>query len=105
MSEVRNDLGELPLSIKDEITWRNNLEKLETLAKQINDKIDKYNLLVPILQKQMLHIDLMELAKKALSVPPKHVKKYVDTSHKNLNENMSQDLFNFIIDIFSKKIR
>lgn len=108
LSEVRNDLGELPLSINDDTTWRNNLEKFETLAKQINSKIDKYNLVVPILQKQMLHINLEELAKKALAVPPlkkNAIKKYADNSRQNLNENISQDLFNFIIDVFSKKVR
>lgn len=56
LSEVRNKIGELPLTPKDESIWRKNLEKFQTLTKQINNKIDKYNLLVPILQKQMLPI-------------------------------------------------
>jgi len=104
LSEIRNDIGELPLTSEDESIWENNLKKFETTTKQINNKIDKYNLLVPILQKQMLHIKLDELAKKILLIPPKTTKKYADTSHKDLNLSISQDLFNFISDLFSKKI-
>ncbi|KAM0735198.1 DnaJ-like protein subfamily C member 28 [Formica fusca] len=104
LSEIRNDLGELPLTPKDESMWENNLKKFETTTKQINNKIDKYNLLVPILQKQMLHIKLDELAKKTLLIPPKNIKKYADTSHKSSNPSISQDLFSFISDLFSKKI-
>jgi len=105
LSEARNDIGELPLTPKDESIWRNNLEKFKTTIRQINNKIDKYNLLVPILQKQMLHVKLDELAEKALSVPPsKNVKKYADTSHESSNLSISQDLFNFISDLFNKKI-
>lgn len=83
LSEIRNDIGELPLTVKDQSIWENNLKKFEIITKQINNKIDKYNLLVPILQKQMLHIKLDELAKKTLLIPPKTNKKYADTSHKN----------------------
>lgn len=96
------------MTAKDETTWRDNLEKFKTQTKQINNKIDKYNLLVPILQKQMLHISLEEFAKEALVSPLKNTKKYADVSHKsnkNLNETISQDLFNFILNIFSRKIR
>lgn len=105
LSEARNDVSELPLTSKDELIWKNKLEKFRTTTKQINNKIDKYNLLVPILQKQMLHVRLDDLAAKALAVPPsKNIKKYADTSHKGTNESISQDLFNFISNLFSKKI-
>lgn len=105
LSEARNDVSELPLTPKDELIWNDKLEKLKTTTRQINNKIDKYNLLVPILQKQMLHVRLDEFAERALSVPPsKNIKKYADTSQKNSNVSISQDLFNFISDLFSKKI-
>lgn len=103
--EARNDVSELPLTPKDELIWNDKLEKFKTITKQLNNKIDKYNLLVPILQKQMLHVRLDELAEKALSVPPsKSIKKYANTSHKSSDENMSQDLYNFISSLFSRKI-
>ncbi|KAL6260209.1 hypothetical protein P5V15_007744 [Pogonomyrmex californicus] len=105
LSEARNNVGELPLTPKDESIWRNNLEKFKITTRQINNKINKYNLLVPILQKQMLHVRLDKLAEKALSVSPsKDNKKYANTSHENSNMSISQDLFNFISDLFSKKI-
>ncbi|XP_018300701.1 dnaJ homolog subfamily C member 28 [Mycetomoellerius zeteki] len=105
LSEARNDVSKLPLTPKDELIWNDKLEKFKTTTRQINNKIDKYNLLVPILQKQMLHIRLDKLAEKALSIPPsKNIKKYSDTSHENSKVSMSQDLFNLISDLFSKKI-
>lgn len=103
--EVRNDIGELPLTPRDASIWEDNLKKLKILTKQINNKIDKYNLLVPILQKQMLHVRLDELAEKALSILPlKNIKKHTETNHKSSNENTSQDLFNFISNLFNRKI-
>ena len=103
--EARNDVSELPLTPKDELIWNDKLEKFKTTARQINNKIDKYNLLVPILQKQMLHVRLDKLAEITLSIPPsKNIKKYADISHKNSKVSISQDLLNFISDLFSKKI-
>jgi len=100
--EARNDVSELPLTPKDKMIWNDKLEKFKTITKQINNKIDKYNLLVPILQKQMLHVRLNELAEKALSVPPsKSIKKYANT-HKSSDESISQDLYSFISSLFSK---
>lgn len=105
LSEARNNIGELPLTPIDASAWQDNLQKLQILTKQINNKIDKYNLLVPVLQKQMFHVQLDELAEKALSVPLlKNNKKYTETSRKNSNQDIPQDLFNFISDLFSKKI-
>jgi len=105
LSEARNDVSKLPLTQKDELIWNDKLEKFKTITRQINNKIDKYNLLVPILQKQMLHIRLDKLAEKALSIPPsKNIKKYADTSHENSKVSLSQDLFSFISDLFNRKI-
>lgn len=105
LTEARNDVSELPLTPQDKSIWNDKLEKFKTITRQINNKINKYNLLVPILQKQMLHVRLDELAEKALSVPPsKNIKKYADTSHKGSHESISQDLYDFISNLFSRKI-
>lgn len=105
LSEARNDVSELPLTAKDELIWNEKLEKFKTTTSQINNKIDKYNLVVPILRKQMLHVRLDKLAEEALSIPPsKNMKKYTNTSHESSKTSMSQDLFNFIKDLFSRKI-
>ncbi|XP_018051893.1 PREDICTED: dnaJ homolog subfamily C member 28 [Atta colombica] len=87
--EARNDVSELPLTPKDELIWNDKLKKFKITTRQINNKIDKYNLLVPILQKQMLHVKLDKLAEKTLSIPPsKNIKKYADTSHENSKGNL-----------------
>lgn len=105
LTEARNDVSELPLTPQDKSIWNDKLEKFKTITRQINNKINKYNLLVPILQKQMLHVRLDELAEKALSIPPsKNIKKYADTSHKGSHESISQDLYDFISNLFSRKI-
>lgn len=67
---LRNTVGLAPLNYGDEKMWKKTLEKLKPAADAINKKIDKYNLLVPILQKQMLRVDLTNLANDALNEPP-----------------------------------
>jgi len=105
LSEIRNNIGVLPLNSKDRLIWENNMKKFKNLTVQINNKIDKYNLLVPMLQKQMLHIDLNKFAEEALSVLPiKNIKKSLDSNYENLNQNISQDLLAFISNLFSRKI-
>lgn len=52
----RKTLGSLPLSYHEEQEWNLAVKSCEHLVKQINNKINKYNLLVPILQKQMLQV-------------------------------------------------
>ncbi|XP_031834284.1 dnaJ homolog subfamily C member 28 isoform X2 [Nomia melanderi] len=111
LKERRNEVGPLPLSSADEATWENIIKDFSLVTKRVNKKIDKYNLLVPILQKQMLHIKLEDLANEALSmVPKKKTKKY--SNCKNVNPNYSTedysgdilgDLTSFLIKTFHKK--
>jgi len=105
LSQIRNNIGVLPLNPKDRLIWEDNMKKFKSLIVQINNKIDKFNLLVPILQKQMLHVNLNKFAEEALSVPPvKNIKKSLDFNYENPNRSISQDLFAFISDLFSRKI-
>lgn len=104
LTKARNNVGLLPLSYTDERAWKNVLEDLKSTTKRINNKIDKYNLLVPILQKQKIHIKLDELANEALLVPPQ--KSAVKRDSKNRNTDFSvdkeSDLFQAIFSIFGK---
>ncbi|XP_026672393.1 dnaJ homolog subfamily C member 28 [Ceratina calcarata] len=104
LTKARNNIGLLPLSYTDERTWKNTIEDLKSTTKRINSKIDKYNLLVPILQKQKLHIKLDDLANEALSVPPR--KNVVENNSKNrdtdFSVNKEPDLFQTIFSIFGK---
>lgn len=81
LAKARNEVGYLPLNSSDEISWQSIIGDFRPTSQRINKKIDKYNLLVPILQKQMVHINLEILANEALSVPPVKVVKEKSRIH------------------------
>ncbi|PNF38254.1 hypothetical protein B7P43_G11610 [Cryptotermes secundus] len=56
LARYRTELGHLPLDNDDNNNWNEVLVKHEDMVKKLNAKIDKYNLLVPLLEKQKLHI-------------------------------------------------
>ncbi|KAL2716547.1 dnaJ subfamily C member 28 [Vespula squamosa] len=105
--EARNELGLIPLNLEEKRSWTNTIENLKPFTKKLNNKIDKYNLLVPILQKQMLHVNLETLAEQVLSKEPvrsikqKSAKNNINNTYNN-NDNL--DIFNFFQTIFRKKI-
>ena len=55
---ARSKLGPIPLDSADERAWTQTLDEVEHDVKALNSKINKYNLLVPILQKQMLQVSM-----------------------------------------------
>lgn len=59
--------GSLPLTADEEIEWQNLVRKYKPDINNINAKIDKYNFLVPILNNQMLHVKLKNVADKVLN--------------------------------------
>lgn len=69
LTTIRNELGSLPLSLEKDKLWKNTLKNYQEIVNNINKKINKFNLLVPILQKQMLLINLNNIAKKILDKP------------------------------------
>lgn len=54
----RKKLGPVPLSISEDNVWESVSEKVEEKVKTLNRTIDKFNLVVPIMDKQMLHFSL-----------------------------------------------
>ncbi|KOX79953.1 DnaJ like protein subfamily C member 28 [Melipona quadrifasciata] len=103
---ARNNVGYLPLNFADESAWKKIVDNFKSETKRINSKIDKYNLLVPILQKQMFHIKLEELAKEALSTPPQKTHTTTKYNSKNVNPDVSTEkdgLFGAIFSIFNNK--
>ncbi|XP_076660156.1 dnaJ homolog subfamily C member 28 [Halictus rubicundus] len=106
--EKRNEVGLLPLSDVDEATWNTIIENFQSTTKRVNNKIDKYNLLVPILQKQMVHIKLENLANEVLSTTPmKRVKKRSNyenaNSIKEYNDGILESITSFLTKSFHKK--
>lgn len=58
--EIRKDrmyLGPFPLNNEDSTKWRRICESNKLLAKSINVKINTFNLIVPLLNKQKFHIE------------------------------------------------
>ncbi|KAK3930212.1 DnaJ-like protein subfamily C member 28 [Frankliniella fusca] len=70
LTSKRKGLGPLPLSYNEELAWKQVIESCQTLVQQLNKKINKYNLVVPILQKQMLQFQLDKEANKILMEVP-----------------------------------
>lgn len=66
LAKERGKLGTLPLTSQDEYRWEKALVAHEELASNINKKIDKFNLIVPVLNRQMLRLDLRLVASKVL---------------------------------------
>ncbi len=70
LQEGRIKLGKSPLSTSEMLTWKKLLDELKGDIKQINKKINDYNLIVPLLNKQMVHINLAHLSDKYLRETP-----------------------------------
>ncbi|EEB17127.1 J domain-containing protein C21orf55, putative [Pediculus humanus corporis] len=54
----RKNLGPYPLNYKEEFKWKEIINNLQTWVKNLNQKINKFNLVVPILTKQKLYFNL-----------------------------------------------
>lgn len=66
----RLKLGEIPLNASERLVWNKFLNSLNDDVKQINKKINDYNLIVPLLSKQMVHINLSKISEKCLRDNP-----------------------------------
>lgn len=62
----RSCLGKVPLTNDETESWESAVQKHEKLVKNINKKIDKFNLIVPVLDKQMIQIQLQKISDKIL---------------------------------------
>lgn len=75
LTEYRSHFGEAPLNEIDEEKWTKVIERFKYRETDINRKIDKYNLITPILDQQMCQIQLKRMADKVLSSKPIKIKK------------------------------
>jgi DnaJ homolog subfamily C member 28 len=106
MSVQRQGYGAAPLSGQDERKWNNTVESYRTLIDGINKKIDNYNLIVPIMHKQMVQIRLEKIAATILNRPERESSQYeikqestVNVPHEKHNEKSS--LLSYIGQFFS----
>ncbi|XP_013785858.1 dnaJ homolog subfamily C member 28-like [Limulus polyphemus] len=66
MAVQRASLGPLPLSEEEENHWQMILDNLKQKEKDLNVKIDKFNIIVPALKKQQLRVRLSKMAQEVL---------------------------------------
>lgn len=70
LTEYRSYIGEIPLNDADTDEWSAVVGRLEYRETEINKKIDKYNLITPILDQQRCRIQLKRVADKVLNSKP-----------------------------------
>lgn len=70
LTEKRNELSEMPLTADEEEEWTRFVEAQQFLVESINQKIDKYNLIVPTLNQQMFRIEIRRISEKILKLKP-----------------------------------
>ncbi|EFA08155.1 dnaJ homolog subfamily C member 28 [Tribolium castaneum] len=103
LREKRSYLGPCPLSGKDSDDWARIVQNRRNTVELINKKIDKFNLVVPILNKQMIQISLAKEAERILangqhSVKLKDLPQNTDESGPPVTEN----IFGIIDSLFKK---
>lgn len=70
LMDKRSYFSELPLNESETEEWEHFIESQENRTIEINRKIDKYNLLVPILQQQMCRVQIRKISEKVLNCKP-----------------------------------
>ncbi|XP_047029763.1 dnaJ homolog subfamily C member 28 [Helicoverpa zea] len=112
ISSDRSPLGPYPLTEEEYSKWQIIYKHNKELASSINMKIDKYNLIVPLLNKQKFHVEFDKICDDILKngihsvVKPKKPENINVVKNEYLN-NDSGDLFGMfskaLIDLFTFK--
>lgn len=58
--DERRKLGPSPLTLQSTIQWNNSMKEFEHKLRLVNKKIDKFNIIVPILNKQKVHVNFQK---------------------------------------------
>uniref|UniRef100_A0A336MDQ5 CSON000017 protein n=1 Tax=Culicoides sonorensis TaxID=179676 RepID=A0A336MDQ5_CULSO len=83
----RSLIGKEPLSPDEAQQWETSVRKHEKMVKNINKKIDKFNLIVPVLDKQMIQIQLEKISDKILKENESAPFKSENSERNNVNRN------------------
>lgn len=105
--DIRKEIDELKQNLREERSslnltgneneWIEIIEKNREVVIDINKKIDKFNLLVPILDKQMVHLRIEKIADKiAQENPIQNVRKPTNPVNQQLNSNSNDGLLSLI---------
>ncbi|XP_055845924.1 dnaJ homolog subfamily C member 28 [Episyrphus balteatus] len=100
----RSYFGNYPFdSDQEKLRWELTISKYSPNVEQINKDIDKYNLIVPILQNQLFRIQIENIAEKILkdeSLPKNLNRVKESTPHETNTSGAKSDLFSFIGSLF-----
>lgn len=103
----RSYFGLAPLGAVNEAKWRQRIMNFEQTVYEINQKIDKHNILVPILNNQMFRVKLDDLARGILQEKPANIEenRAVDAmqcqqSNRGRDDDNKKGLFSFFASIF-----
>ncbi|XP_004527201.1 dnaJ homolog subfamily C member 28 [Ceratitis capitata] len=61
--------GDYPFGVEESRDWQAVLQRYSADVKEINKSIDKYNLIVPILQNQLFRLNMEKLSEQVISDP------------------------------------
>lgn len=102
LSTDRSLLGPLPLTPQDKHTWELYLGKHKSMADKINSKISNFNLVVPILQKQMYPISVEKEAEKVLKEGKDNTQivKTIKITNQNVDSNQEPSFLSIVFSIF-----
>jgi DnaJ family protein C protein 28 len=90
---LRNErlkLGEIPLTASEKLVWNKFLNALNDDVKHTNKKINDYNLIVPLLSKQLVHVNLSKISENCLRDNPSNL----TIKHKSNKQVLRQDQSN-----------
>jgi DnaJ family protein C protein 28 len=59
-----------PLEPGEDYRWQESIDKCQEATTKLNKKIDKFNLIVPVMNKQMMHVQLARIADEILKEQP-----------------------------------
>ena len=96
LQDERKKLGQTPLNARESAKWKKFLDALAVDdVKQINKKINDYNLIVPLLNKQMVHVNLIRMSDTCLRDSPSKfdVPKTPKIDHDHVSKPSDSGLF------------
>lgn len=104
LSFERQYFGPYPLNMDDQNEWDVILEKHKKLLENINKKVAKYNLLVPMINQQMLFLKLEQESDKILingrCSPKTQLRRQNAKNLKSNNDNSENYFFNLFQSFF-----
>ncbi|XP_050675877.1 dnaJ homolog subfamily C member 28 [Leptidea sinapis] len=102
ISKDRMVLGSYPLNDTDQVKWNKIYKSNKDLAKSINTKINTYNLIVPLLNKQKFHVEFDEMCEDILKNGLHSVIKDEDIKKQPTGQALDKD--DDIIGVFFKAV-